>query len=88
MADVVNLGAERTGMRKPSLEPLMALVGDDLAKVNRAILDRLESRVPLIPQLAGHLIASGGKRLRPAPSSSWSRTAAWKCCVCSPTPPR
>ena len=43
----------------------MALVGDDLAKVNRAILDRLESRVPLIPQLAGHIIASGGKRLRP-----------------------
>lgn len=65
MADVVQLGTERTGTRRPSLEPLMALVGDDLAKVNRAILDRLESRVPLIPQLAGHLIASGGKRLRP-----------------------
>ena len=77
MADVVNLGAERTGMRKPSLEPLMALVGDDLAKVNRAILDRLESRVPLIPQLAGHLIASGGKRLRPILTLASSRMCGY-----------
>ena len=43
----------------------MRLVGDDLSKVNRIILDRMDSRAPLIPQLAGHIIASGGKRLRP-----------------------
>jgi octaprenyl-diphosphate synthase len=43
----------------------MQLVGDDLNKVNHTILDRMESRAPLIPQLAGHIIASGGKRLRP-----------------------
>ncbi|MFP6747018.1 MAG: polyprenyl synthetase family protein [Alphaproteobacteria bacterium] len=47
------------------MEPLMQLVGDDLSKVNHAILDRMDSRAPLIPQLAGHIIASGGKRLRP-----------------------
>ena len=43
----------------------MQLVGDDLIKVNHTILDHMHSRAPLIPQLAGHIIASGGKRLRP-----------------------
>jgi octaprenyl-diphosphate synthase len=33
--------------------------------VNQAIIDRMQSPVALIPELAGHLIASGGKRLRP-----------------------
>ena len=47
------------------MEPLTKLVGDDLIKVNHTILDHMHSRAPLIPQLAGHIIASGGKRLRP-----------------------
>jgi len=63
VADIIQLGG--TAQRRASLEPLMQLVGDDLNKVNRTILDRMESRAPLIPQLAGHIIASGGKRLRP-----------------------
>src|SRR3546814_2563553 len=29
------------------------------------ILDRMQSEIPLIPELAGHLIAGGGKRMRP-----------------------
>jgi octaprenyl-diphosphate synthase len=33
--------------------------------VNAIILDRMQSEIPLIPSLAGHLIAGGGKRLRP-----------------------
>src|SRR5690606_40162029 len=33
--------------------------------VNAVILDRMQSEVPLIPSLAGHLISGGGKRLRP-----------------------
>ena len=49
----------------PALTRLQALVADDLAKVNRVVLERLESSVGLIPQLAGHIIAAGGKRLRP-----------------------
>ena len=51
--------------REPSLEPLMALVGAGMNHVNAVILDRMQSRIPLIPALAGHLIAGGGKRLRP-----------------------
>mgnify|MGYP000197516591 CR=1 FL=1 len=50
---------------KPSLEPLMSLVAPGLLSVNRVILERMQSQVALIPELAGHLIAGGGKRLRP-----------------------
>src|SRR3546814_1816182 len=51
--------------RAPSLDPLMSLVATDLNHVNSVILERMQSEVPLIPELAGHLIASGGKRMRP-----------------------
>ena len=37
----------------------------DLERVNRLIVQRMDSPVGLIPQLAGHLVAGGGKRLRP-----------------------
>jgi octaprenyl-diphosphate synthase len=50
---------------KPSLDPLSQLLGGDLERVNRLILERMQSPVALIPQLAGHIVASGGKRLRP-----------------------
>lgn len=49
----------------PSLAPLMSLVADGMNSVNAVILDRMQSRIPLIPALAGHLIAGGGKRMRP-----------------------
>ncbi|HUQ14164.1 MAG TPA: polyprenyl synthetase family protein [Novosphingobium sp.] len=49
----------------PGLEPLMALVADGMNQVNAVILARMQSRIPLIPALAGHLIAGGGKRMRP-----------------------
>lgn len=55
----------REGKRTPSIEPLQRLVQDDLNKVNHTILEQMQSPVALIPQLAGHLIAAGGKRLRP-----------------------
>ncbi len=50
---------------EPSLQPLMALVAEGMNSVNAVILDRMQSRIPLIPALAGHLIAGGGKRMRP-----------------------
>ena len=51
--------------REPSLEPILALVASDLNQVNAVILARMQSDIPLIPELAGHLIAGGGKRMRP-----------------------
>jgi octaprenyl-diphosphate synthase len=50
---------------QPSLEPMMQLVASDMNMVNAVILDRMQSDIPLIPELAGHLIAGGGKRMRP-----------------------
>ena len=43
----------------------MTLVAEDMHGVNAVILDRMQSKVALIPELAGHLIAGGGKRMRP-----------------------
>ena len=48
-----------------ALEPLMRLVRDEMAEVNKIILSQARSDVALIPELAQHLINSGGKRLRP-----------------------
>ena len=44
---------------------LTALVESDMDRVNQTIVPNMQSDVALIPQLAGYLIASGGKRLRP-----------------------
>ena len=54
-----------TEKRAPSLDPLLALTAADMHAVNAVILDRMQSKVALIPELAGHLIAGGGKRMRP-----------------------
>ena len=51
--------------RRPSLDPLAQLLGSELECVNRLIVERMQSSAALIPQLAGHIVAGGGKRLRP-----------------------
>ncbi len=63
MGVVVDLNGERD--KRTSLESLTALVSDDLKAVNELIVQRMHSPVALIPQLAGHIVAAGGKRLRP-----------------------
>ena len=50
---------------EPSLDPLIDLVASGMNGVNAVILERMQSKVALIPELAGHLIAGGGKRMRP-----------------------
>ncbi len=47
------------------LESLVALVAADMNRVNQTILSRTGSEVAMIPEVANHLISSGGKRLRP-----------------------
>ena len=51
--------------RAPSLDPLLSLTAAGMNAVNAVILERMQSKVALIPELAGHLIAGGGKRMRP-----------------------
>jgi octaprenyl-diphosphate synthase len=65
VAFVAQRDAARETAQRPGLERLRTLVAADLAAVNAEILRRLDSRVSLIPQLARHLIAAGGKRIRP-----------------------
>jgi len=65
-ADVIPLRKRATEPSgAPSLAPMLALTADGMNAVNAVILDRMQSRIPLIPALAGHLIAGGGKRMRP-----------------------
>jgi octaprenyl-diphosphate synthase len=49
----------------PSLDPILNLTATPMNSVNAVILDRMQSEIPLIPALAGHLISGGGKRMRP-----------------------
>jgi octaprenyl-diphosphate synthase len=77
LAIVVSLEDERNKKAK-SFDALMALVKDDLDKVNRQIIERMHSPVELIPQLAGHIIAAGGKRLRPVLTLASARLAGHK----------
>ncbi|MGZ3172912.1 MAG: polyprenyl synthetase family protein [Croceibacterium sp.] len=51
--------------KDPSLAPILNLTATAMNAVNATILDRMQSEIPLIPALAGHLIAGGGKRMRP-----------------------
>ncbi|ANY21165.1 Octaprenyl-diphosphate synthase [Tsuneonella dongtanensis] len=61
-ADVVPL---KRPEGQPSLDPMLGLTAPGMNAVNAVILDRMQSKIPLIPALAGHLISGGGKRLRP-----------------------
>jgi len=47
------------------LEQIRALVQADLTSVDNVIRARLKSAVPLVDQIAEHIISGGGKRLRP-----------------------
>jgi octaprenyl-diphosphate synthase len=48
-----------------TLDQIRALVRSDLANVDTVIRARLKSTVPLVDRVADHIIAGGGKRLRP-----------------------
>ncbi len=51
--------------REASIAPLVDLTKADMGRVNELILQRAGSDVEMIPEVANHLISSGGKRLRP-----------------------
>jgi len=73
---VVNLEEGRE--RKPSLDGLTRLVADDLKAVNALIVRRMQSPVAMIPQLAGHIVASGGKRIRPMLTLASARMCGYR----------
>ncbi|HRE21038.1 MAG TPA: polyprenyl synthetase family protein [Rhabdaerophilum sp.] len=62
MGVVVSFGEKSGG---DNIDRLVALLRDDMTRVNETILSRTGSDVTMIPEVAQHLISSGGKRLRP-----------------------
>ncbi|MBO9709063.1 MAG: polyprenyl synthetase family protein [Caulobacter sp.] len=68
--------AAATVARQPgSVDRLVRLAAADMAGVDALITDRMQSDVPVIPALAEHLIAAGGKRLRPLLTVAAARLA-------------
>ena len=59
-----------------TLEHIRSLVAADLVEVDRIIRARLTSTVPLVGQVAEHIVAGGGKRLRPLAVLLAARAAA------------
>jgi len=57
--------SEKKSATAHSVQSLVDLVRSDMDKVNQLILSKTGSEVTMIPQVANHLIDSGGKRLRP-----------------------
>tara|TARA_Y100001970_G_scaffold265591_1_gene353373 strand:- start:940 stop:1911 length:972 start_codon:yes stop_codon:yes gene_type:complete len=47
------------------MEKIISIFSERLLKVNRLILKKLDSSIPLISEIAEYILSSGGKRLRP-----------------------
>ncbi len=74
--DAVTLTPTRPQERpKGDVEALARLAQVDMAAVDVLIMDRMQSPVPVIPLLAEHLVAAGGKRLRPLITVAAARAA-------------
>src|SRR6201996_4242285 len=56
----------------------MSLLKPDLQACNRTIVARMDSPVALIPQLAAHIVAAGGKRLRPLLTLATARLCGYQ----------
>ena len=65
MGVVIPLEEKSKPEAKGGVERLVSLVSADMERVNQTILARTGSDVTMIPEVANHLISSGGKRLRP-----------------------
>ena len=62
-ASAVPLSSQTTGTG--ALDKLLMVTAADMTKVNALILERADSHVEMVPELARYLIEAGGKRLRP-----------------------
>lgn len=76
MGVVVPLEEER-GRDQNAVKQLQALVARDMEAVDEFIRERMASDVPMVPELASHLINSGGKRLRPMLTIAASRMCGY-----------
>src|SRR6266852_5853486 len=63
--------------RPASVDRLVELATADMERVNGVILSRTGSDVTMIPEVANHLINSGGKRLRPMLTLAMARLVGY-----------
>ncbi len=63
---------------RASIDQLVRLVAADMERVNATILSRTGSEVTMIPEVANHLISSGGKRLRPMLTVAMAKLAGYE----------
>jgi octaprenyl-diphosphate synthase len=63
---------------KASIEALVNATRGDMERVNAMILSRTGSEVTMIPEVANHLISSGGKRLRPMLTLATAQLAGYR----------
>ncbi len=72
-------GTAPAGAREAdALAVLAALLDADIRACNHAIVARMDSPVALIPQLAAHIVAAGGKRLRPLLTLAAARMCGYR----------
>lgn len=60
------------------LDRMVRLMEGDLEACNREIVAHMQSPVALIPQLAAHIVAAGGKRLRPLLTLASARLCGYR----------
>ena len=74
--DAVILSPARPQARSAGdVDTLARLASVDMAAVDALILERMQSQVPVIPLLAEHIVAAGGKRMRPLLTVAAARAA-------------
>ena len=78
MTVVARVNQPAPASRPAGLDALRSLCGKDMIKVNALIMERMQSDVGLIPQIAGYIIAAGGKRLRPLLTLASARLCGYR----------
>jgi octaprenyl-diphosphate synthase len=74
--DAVTLSPARPLSRpQGDVDTLARLAKSDMAAVDALIIERMQSQVPVIPLLAEHIVAAGGKRMRPLLTVAAARAA-------------
>ncbi|PYE90566.1 polyprenyl synthetase family protein [Phyllobacterium leguminum] len=74
----VVLSLDEKKKHEGSIQPLIDLTKADMGRVNELILSKAGSDVEMIPEVANHLISSGGKRLRPMLTLAAARMCGYK----------
>jgi octaprenyl-diphosphate synthase len=69
---------EESKNKLASIKPLVDLTKADMERANQLILSKAGSDVQMIPEVAEHLISSGGKRLRPMLTIASSQLFGYK----------